>query len=69
MANIGSTLSASRCLRKAGIHPQPTTWSGAIRRHGLACRIVSYQATTPGSNPQRRATLTWCKRRAAGKLV
>ena len=30
------------------------------QRKGMACRIVRYQTTVPGS-PPRSATLTWCK--------
>jgi surface antigen len=37
------------------------TAGDATRRKGLACRVMRYQITMPGANPNRSATLTWCK--------
>jgi hypothetical protein len=44
------------------------TAGSTTQRKGLACRIVNYQATVPGSNPQRSASLTWCKTKDGWKI-
>jgi hypothetical protein len=40
----------------------------AVRRHGLACRVVNYKITMPGGQPDRTRTLTWCKTKNAWKI-
>jgi surface antigen len=43
--------------------------AGSAEQHnGLACRVVLYQHTVPGANPQRSATLTWCKTKDGWKI-
>ena len=37
------------------------TAGDAVKRRGLACRIVRYQTTVPGPRSERSTTLTWCK--------
>jgi hypothetical protein len=44
------------------------TAGSAVRRRGLACRVVSYQSTVPGPRAERSATLTWCKTEDGWKI-
>jgi hypothetical protein len=49
---------------QSGASGTVTAGDTAQRRHqgtNLACRIVRYQITVPGTRPERGATLTWCK--------
>ena len=40
----------------------------AEQRDGLTCRVVLYQHTVPGPDPQRSVTLTWCKTKDGWKI-
>lgn len=44
------------------------TAGNAVQRKGLFCRVVRYQHTIPGPNPQRTASLTWCKTQDGWKI-
>jgi len=44
------------------------TAGDVVQREGLACRVLSYQHTIPGPNPQRTAMLTWCKTQDGWKI-
>ncbi len=44
------------------------TAGDAVKRHGLACRVVRYKNTVPGAVPERTATLTWCKTKDGWKI-
>ena len=44
------------------------TAGNAAQRKGLACRVMRYQHTIPGPNPQRSGTLTWCKTKDGWKI-
>jgi len=39
-----------------------------VRHKGLACRVLTYEATVPGPRPDRAATLTWCKTTSGWKI-
>ena len=39
-----------------------------VKRKGLACRVMRYQASVPGPRAERAATLTWCKTKDGWKL-
>ena len=44
------------------------TVGNAVRRKGLVCRTVRYQATIPGPHPERTASLVWCKTESGWKI-
>jgi hypothetical protein len=44
------------------------TAGNAVKRKGLACRIVRYETTVPGPRPERSTTLTWCKTKDGWKI-
>jgi surface antigen len=39
-----------------------------VRHKGLACRVLTYEATVPGPRPERTSTLTWCKTKSGWKI-
>ena len=42
----------------------------AITRKGMACRVMQYRTTVPGSTlPERHNTLTWCKTKEGWKVA
>ncbi|HVY17382.1 MAG TPA: hypothetical protein VHB27_19325 [Rhodopila sp.] len=44
------------------------TAGNAVKRHGLACRVTNYTLTGPGTAPERKSALTWCKTGTGWKL-
>ena len=44
------------------------TAGNAVRRKGLPCRVVHYEAEVPGPRPLRGLDLTWCKTNEGWKL-
>jgi surface antigen len=39
-----------------------------VRHKGLACRVLTYEATVPGPRPDRASALTWCKTKSGWKI-
>jgi surface antigen len=37
------------------------TAGNPVQKNGFACRIADYVISGPGSEPERRVSLTWCK--------
>ena len=52
---------------QSGISGTATAGS-AVRRHGLACRVVNYRVMGPGRQPDRTRMLTWCKTKNGWKI-
>jgi surface antigen len=49
---------------QSGVSGTVTAGNTAQRRHlgnNLACRVVRYEITVPGTRSERSVTLTWCK--------
>ena len=44
------------------------TAGAAVKRKGLACRVVNYHSTIPGPRAERSVTLTWCKTNDGWKI-
>lgn len=64
-------------LVAGGTEPWSNAQSGAsgtvmagdpVRRQGMACRVVRYQISVPGPNPERNVSLTWCKTKDGWKI-
>jgi len=45
------------------------TAGSAVKRQGLACRVVSYQIALPNQRSERNRTLTWCKTKDGWKIA
>ena len=63
-------------LAAGGTEPWSNPQSGAngtitagnpVQRKGMACRVLNYRITVP--DPQRNATLTWCKTKDGWKIA
>jgi hypothetical protein len=44
------------------------TAGNALRRRGLACRVMNYSIAPGGSGRERNRTLTWCKTKDGWKI-
>jgi hypothetical protein len=64
-------------LVAGGTEPWSNAQSGAsgtvtagdpVRRQGMACRMLRYQMSVPGPNPERSVNLTWCKTKDGWKI-
>ena len=44
------------------------TAGSAVKRHGLACRVVHYDRTVPNRTADRSSTLTLCKTKDGWKI-
>ena len=44
------------------------TAGSAVKRHGLACRVVQYERTVPNRTANRSTTLTLCKTKDGWKI-
>ena len=45
------------------------TAGSAVKRQGLACRVVRYQIAMPNQRSERNRTLTWCKTKDGWKIA
>jgi len=43
------------------------TAGNPLKKHGLACRVTDYLINGPGSEPDRKVSLTWCKTKTGWK--
>jgi surface antigen len=66
-AHLTAGAKASWNNAKSGVAGTVTA-ANPVQRHGLACRMTNYLISGPGSEPNRKATLTWCKTKDGWKI-
>jgi surface antigen len=58
--NLASGQSETWSNPKSGASGTVTA-GNPLKRHGLVCRVMTYDTLVPGPRPERRTTLTICK--------